>query len=289
MLRHLVVRHTTKYAYNEPVTFGPHRMMFRPRDSHCLRLLNTKLVIDPKPQQIRWAFDVFGNSVAFADFGDAKSSTLTFESEISLQHYESPQPTALLPPEAMNFPFKYSDDEVQDLASLISLNRPDPDDQVLNWARQFVEAGNNVTLDILIAMMSGIRKSFHYKSRQAPGTRDPVRTLELKSGSCRDFALLMIEALRTLGFAARFVSGYIYNPARQPNTGGGSTHAWVQVYLPGCGWIDIDPTNGIFGNRDLITVAVVRDHTLASPLSGKYVGSPSAHPSMTVDVSVTQI
>ena len=96
----------------------------------------------------------------------------------------------------------------------------------------------------------------------------------------------MIEALRTLGFAARFVSGYIYIPARDPNRGGGATHAWVQVYLPGCGWIDIDPTNGIFGNRDLITVAVARDHTMATPLSGNFVGRPSAHLSMKVDVSV---
>lgn len=289
MLRHLVVRHKTEYIYSEPVAFGPHRMMFRPRDSHALRLLNTKLVINPKPVQVRWAFDVFGNSVAYAEFNELKSSVLTFESEISLHHYETPQPTALLLTTAMSFPFRYPDYELPDLAPLIMVNRPDSGNKLSVWARQFVAAGDGVTLDILTAMMRQIRASFRYQSRQASGTRDPIQTLELKAGSCRDFALLMIEALRTLGFAARFVSGYIYTPALDGHKGGGATHAWVQVYLPGCGWIDIDPTNGILGNRDLITVAVARDHTQASPLSGNFVGPPSANLSMKVDVSVAAL
>lgn len=286
MLRHLVVCHKTEYLYSEAVAFGRHRMMFRPRDSHSLRLLSTKLVIDPKPLHIRWAFDAFGNSVAFAEFGETKSSRLTFQSEISLHHYETAKPTALLLDMATKFPFQYPDHERPDLAPLILLDRPDPEDQLSNWARQFVEAGNGVTLEILTAMMTAIRTSFLYQNRQAPGTRDPVETLQLKTGSCRDFALLMIEALRTLGFAARFVSGYIYTAMRDHNRGGGATHAWVQVYLPGCGWIDIDPTNGIFGNRDLITVAVARDHTQASPLTGNFIGLASAYISMNVDVSV---
>ncbi len=286
MPHHLVVHHKTEYLYGEPVTFGRHRMMFRPRDSHSLRLLDTRLVINPKPLHIRWAFDAFGNSVAFAEFGETKSSILTVESEISVQHFETPQPTALLSETATKFPFRYPDQELPDLAPLIVLGGPDPDNRLSDWARQFVETGNSTTLEMLTAMMTTIRTSFRYQSRPAAGTQDPNQTLQLKTGSCRDFALLMIEALRTLGFAARFVSGYIYSPKRDPNRGGGATHAWVQVYLPGCGWIDIDPTNGIFGNRDLITVAVARDHTMATPLSGNFVGRPSAHLSMKVDVSV---
>jgi transglutaminase-like putative cysteine protease len=288
MLHHLVVRHRTEYAYSEPVKFGRHRMMFRPRDSHSLRLLETKLVIDPKPIHIRWAFDVFGNSVAFAEFGETRSSKLVFESEISVHHYETSQPTALLLPTATQFPFLYPNQELADLAPLTVVNRPDPENRLADWAHQFVARGNGVTLNILTAMMEDIRASFEYRARHASGTHDPVMTLDLKYGSCRDFALLMIEALRTLGFAARFVSGYIYNPMRDHNRGGGATHAWVQVYLPGCGWIDIDPTNGIFGNRDLITIAVARDHSQASPLSGDFVGRPSAYRSMKVDVSVLQ-
>jgi transglutaminase-like putative cysteine protease len=262
-------------------------MMFRPRDSHHLQLLSTKLAINPKPVHIRWAFDVFGNSIAFAEFGEVKSNSLTFESEISLYHYEALQPTALLLDAATRFPFQYAHNEVADLAPLIVLNRPDPEHRLSAWAKRFVDIGNGVTLDILTLMMRTIHASFQYQRRQAFGTRDPVTTLALQSGTCRDFALLMIEALRTLGIAARFVSGYIYTPKHQHDHG--ATHAWVQVYLPGCGWIDIDPTNGIFGNRDLITVAVVRDHTLASPLSGNFVGPSSVYNSMKVSVSVSQL
>lgn len=286
MPRHLVVRHKTEYRYREPVTFGRHRMMLRPRDSHSLRILDTKLAITPYPVQLHWAFDAFGNSVAFAEFGDVKSTTLVFESVIALHHYQSQDPTSLLRPEAAIYPFQYSENELPDLAPLIAAGRPDGENQVAEWARQFVQSDKGGTLEILTAMMNAIRKSLQYRVRHAPGTQEPGETLRLKTGSCRDYAVLMIEGLRSLGFAARFVSGYIFNPHREVHRGGGATHAWVQVYLPGCGWIDIDPTNAIFGNRDLITVAVARDHKMASPLSGNFFGRRSAYLSMTVDVSV---
>jgi transglutaminase-like putative cysteine protease len=288
MPRHLTVRHITEYTYCEPVSFGRHRMMFRPRDSHSIRLLDTHLSITPTPRLISWAYDVFGNSVAFAEFGDARSDVLRFESEISVRHYETPQPTSLLQPQATTFPFTYADEELTDLRPVIVQHRPDPDGQLAAWARQFVEMGNHDTLAILTEVLGAIRSTFQYRRRPASGTQDPCRTLELKTGTCRDFALLMIEALRSLGFAARFVSGYIYSPTRVERRGAGATHAWVQVYLPGCGWIEVDPTNGIFGNRDLIRVAVARDHAQALPLTGSFVGRRSLYSGMTVTVSVTQ-
>ncbi len=286
MPRHLVVRHKTEYRYREPVTFGRHRMMFRPRDSHSLRILNTKLAINPNPVQLRWAFDPYGNSVAFAEFGDIRSATLVFESEIALHHYQSQDPTSLLRPEAANYPFQYAVDELPDLTPFIAAGNPNGENGVGEWARQFVQSEAGKTLEILTVMMTTIRASMQYRVRHAPGTQDPVDTLRLNTGSCRDYAVLMIAGLRSLGFAARFVSGYIFNPHRDVHRGGGATHAWVQVYLPGCGWIDIDPTNAIFGNRDLITVAVARDHRLASPLTGNFFGRRSAYLSMNVDVSV---
>ena len=288
MPRHLVVRHKTEYSYREPVTFGRHRMMFRPRDSHSLRILDTKLAINPYPVQVRWAFDAFGNSVAFAEFGDIRSTTLVFESEITLHHYQSPDPTSLLKPEAVTYPFQYSEDELPDLAPLIAAGSAEGENHVADWARQFISPDTGETLAILTAMMNAIRKGFQYRVRHAPGTQDPAETLKLKTGSCRDYAVLMIAGLRSLGFAARFVSGYIFNPHRDAHRGGGATHAWVQVYLPGCGWIDIDPTNAIFGNRDLITVAVARDHKMASPLSGNFFGKRSAYIAMKVEVSVVE-
>ena len=202
---------------------------------------------------------MFGNSVAYAEFGDQRASTLCFESEISILHYEVNQPTALLLPSAERHPFSYSADEVPDIAPLMILNRPD-EGQLASWAVHLADRSGGRTLAILSDMMDTIRREFQYQRRPKAGTQDPAQTIELRTGSCRDFALLMIKALRSLGFAARFVNGYIYTPGRASNQGGGSTHAWVQVYLPGCGWLEMDPTNGIFGNRDFIRIAVARDH-----------------------------
>ena len=286
MRRHLTVRHTTEYRYSEPVTFGRHRMMFRPRDSHTLRLLSTNIAIVPKPVSIRWMYDVFGNSVAYAEFGDQRADSLRFVSEISILHYEVNQLTALLMPSAETYPFAYSADEVPDIAPLMVLNRPDEEGRVARWAAHVAGKSGGRTLAVLCDMMGTIKREFQYQRRPKAGTQDPVQTLELRTGSCRDFALLMIEALRSLGFAARFVSGYIYTPGRARHQGGGATHAWVQVYLPGCGWLEIDPTNGIFGNRDLIRIAVARDHKQAAPLTGSFTGARGAYQGMSISVSV---
>jgi transglutaminase-like putative cysteine protease len=287
MPRLLTVRHVTEYSYAEPVLFGSHRMMFRPRDSHSIRLLDTRLSITPAPSKITWLYDAFGNSVALAYFGDQRSAGLTFESEIVIKHYETPQPTSLLTEQAKSYPFGYSGDELPDLRSAIDPQYADPDGELQRWARNFV-LGNSDTLGILESMVNAIKSDFAYYRRSASGTQDPCETLTKKSGTCRDFALLMIEALRQLGFAARFVSGYIHNSARAERRGSGATHAWVQINLPGCGWIELDPTNGIFGNRDLIRIAVARDHRQALPLSGSFIGKRSAYLGMVVTITVRQ-
>lgn len=289
MRRHLIVRHATAYRYSEPVRFGPHRMMFRPRDSHSLRLLATALEITPRPESVRWIYDAFGNSVAFAMFGETRATELRFVSEIDILHYESPQPTELLLKTAERYPFAYEPEELPDLQAAMAMHRPDDHGTLADWAQAVAHNGDGQTLSILTDMITAIRRDFTYRRRPERGTQDPVLTLELRTGTCRDFALLMIEALRALGFAARFVSGYIYSAARANHQGGGATHAWVQVYLPGCGWIEMDPTNGIFGNRDLIRVAVARDHTQARPLSGSFIGRRSAYLGMDVSVSVSEI
>ena len=134
----------------------------------------------------------------------------------------------------------------------------------------------------------GIREAFSYRKRHEHGTQHPLDTLQTGSGSCRDYALFMIEALRRLGIAARFVSGYIFTGDRA-HDGGGATHAWVQVYLPDAGWIEFDPTNGIEGTRDLIRVAVARDPSQAIPLHGTYTGPTDAFIGMTVNVDVALI
>jgi transglutaminase-like putative cysteine protease len=158
------------------------------------------------------------------------------------------------------------------------------------WAQQFLRHdGRTDTTEMLAAMTHAIRQNLTYLAREESGVQDPVRTLRLGAGSCRDFAVLMMEAVRSLGLAAHFVSGYLYVPEdrRGGRVGGSATHAWLRVYLPVAGWIEFDPTNGIVGNHDLIRVAVVRDPRQAVPVSGTWTGFPSDALGMTVEVEVT--
>ena len=290
MTRRLNVRHTTIYRYAHPVQFGPHRMMFRPRDSHDMRLVATKLKIMPTPVSVQWSFDVFGNSVATAHFDDRAASELHFESAIDLVHYQTADIAGQVAAAAATYPFAYLNDDLPDLQSTMARHRPDPNSRVAAWASQFVEPGQAIpTMTLLKALMEGTRQQITYRARHSRGTQDPAVTLDLGTGSCRDFALLMMEAVRSLGFAARFVTGYIYSPEHKTHhSGGGATHAWMQVYLPGAGWVEFDPTNGIVGNRDLIRVAVTRDPAQAIPLSGTYKGTRSGFLGMAVTVIVQQ-
>ena len=290
-MRRLSINHITKFSYSNPVGFGDHRMMLRPRDSHDLRLLSATLTLTPPAASLRWLHDVFGNSVAIATF-DQQSSELIVESMLDLEHFESAEPDCLIEAYAETYPFAYSAEEIPDLHRLIERNYSDPDHIVDFWAKSFVNSeGKTDTLAMLTAMTQAIKANFKYAVRLSQGCQNPSDTLSQKSGSCRDFALLMIEAVRALGLAARFVSGYLYVPALDANegsqVGGGATHAWAQVYLPGARWIEFDPTNGIVGNRDLIRVAVTRDPSQAIPIVGTWTGAPCDSRGMEVDVTVT--
>lgn len=283
----LTVRHVTIYRYSAPVEFGEHRMMFRPRESHDLRLLSTKLDIRPRPASLRWLHDVFDNSVAIAAF-DETASELRFDSTVTLEHIETPLPDYALDVSARGYPFVYPGDEHTDLVK--ALAREDPDDDVAAWARRFVtRSGPSATMALLQSMTRAVKDEFVYVHRPEKGVQRPADTLRRRSGSCRDFAVFMMEAVRSLGVAARFVSGYIYGPATNQQTatvGGGSTHAWMQAYLPGAGWVDFDPTNSIVGNRNLIRVAVAWDPRNALPLWGTYLGAGAKFLGMDVEVSV---
>ena len=287
-MRLLTVRHVTTYRYAEAVEFGDHRMMFRPRESHDLRLVSSGLQITPRPSAIRWVHDVFDNSVAVVSF-DQPSRELRFESVTTLEHIETPLPEYALAPEADTFPFEYSDDERPDL--LGGLARLSPSAEVDEWALGFVgPPGSTTTMGLLHAMTRGIKNDFEYLRRTEKGVQSPAETLRLRSGSCRDFAVLMMDAVRSLGLAGRFVSGYIFMPeaSHGRTVGGGSTHGWMQAYLPGAGWVDFDPTNSIVGNRNLIRVAVAWDQRNALPLWGTFIGPASAFVGMDVHVSVVE-
>ena len=286
----LTIHHKTEYRYTHPVAFGEHRIMLRPRDGHDLRVLSGSLKIVPEPMSLRWIHDVFGNSVAIATF-DERAQTLSFSSTAVVEHNPAEEYVLTADDTAYFYPFLYDREEFPDLVQFITPQYGDPDGELSAWARTFLDAdGPTPTFNILSGMTHGIREQFSYRKRHEHGTQHPLDTLQTKSGTCRDYALFMIEALRRLGIAARFVSGYIFIPGDRAHgyAGGGSTHAWVQVYLPSAGWIEFDPTNGIVGTRDLIRVAVARDPRQAIPLHGTYLGSADAFVGMNVGIDVVE-
>lgn len=286
----LTVHHDTVYRYNRPVFFGEHQLMFRPRDSHDLRLVESKLVVAP-PAKIRWYHDVFSNSIAIATF-ETQSQELWLQSTIVIEHYGSDAPQFSLEPFARTLPFAYPAEDIPDLGRTIERHYPDQGRKVDTWVRQFFNGSSAVATDVLLADITrAIKMQFKYHERYEPGIQTPVETLARGSGTCRDFALLMMEAVRSMGLAARFVTGYVYDPAldgaQSTIVGSGATHAWVQVYLPGAGWVEFDPTNGIVGGSNLIRVAVARDPSQAIPVKGTFVGNPEDFRDMRAEVKVT--
>lgn len=328
------LRHITTYRYANPVTLGRHRLMLRPRDSHEMKLHGATLGITPTPSQVVWQYDVFGNSVALIDFAEP-ATELTIDSTLDVERFPFVNTDHLVDDHARNLPLAYSADDIRDLAGLQERHVADPDHAVDLWAKGFLasvgkgDSPTPETLAVLNAMAAAIKENFSYMARDAYGTQSPLETLATGSGTCRDFAYLMMEGARSLGLAARFVSGYLYDSFRdlvagqsmgtEPNTpasadnvpsppgsdvgpaaspapvpvrdggvvGGGATHAWVQIYLPGAGWTHFDPTNALASDADLIPVAVVRDPAQASPVAGSWQGLTGDAMGMDVVVQVT--
>lgn len=286
------ITHVTAYRYAKPVTFGTHRAMFLPRRGAWARLLgwSAKTSI---PSKIHWISDPRSNTVTVMEFSEA-GAELTFTFEVQGVYFGVKGVEAFpLEPRADEIPVQYTPDEWTDLAGYLRPHTEDPDGSVAAWTKRFVARDQDQTIDVLRRMLNTFRDDFTYCARETEGTQSPGETLRTKSGSCRDYAWLMIEALRRLGIASRFVSGYLYDAALDGGavgtTGAGATHAWLQVFLPGAGWLDYDPTNQITAGFNLIPVAVARHPAQAIPLEGSWFGEAKDYLGMTVDVAVNKI
>ncbi len=282
----LKIHHRTTYRYRAPVSLGPHRLMLRPRENRDLLLIKGEVVLTPTAA-LNWAQDVFGNTVATASF-PAMTDSLVIDSVVELQLNAAAWPVFDIAASAMVYPFQYSSDEAIDLGALALQQYPDPAGRLRDWSLTFVRGTSTDTLSLLKDLCAGVSKWINYQSREDEGTQSPPETLDRGWGSCRDFAVLFAEAARSLGFGARIVSGYLYDPAqdRVGSAGAGSTHAWAEVYVPGAGWITFDPTNRSVGGYNLIPIAVARDIRQAMPVAGSFVGMSDAFIGMNVEVSV---
>lgn len=283
----LSTRHRTIYRYLSPVRLGPHRLMLRPRESRDLRLLAHDLTVTPAGS-VSWAHDVAGNAVATVTFAGA-TDFLEIDSRTRIELSADAWPVFDIAASAISYPFAYSDDDRADLGALARPQYRDDFGRLRAWAQGFVYATPTDTLSLLKDLSAGIARRIGYQSRDDEGTQSPLATLDRGWGSCRDFAVLFVEAVRSIGLGARIVSGYLYNPDRRlvGSADAGSTHAWAEVYLPGAGWIGFDPTNRTVGGCNLIPVAVVRDIGQAAPVAGSFVGAGNTLAGLFVEVLVT--
>jgi transglutaminase-like putative cysteine protease len=286
------VTHITTYRYARAVAFGEHRVMFRPRPGHDMRVLQAQLTVEPADAQIRYVTDAFSNSIALVTL-PTPAAALVFTARFAIEHFGSPNLELPISEDAALFPLAYSADERLDLHPFLQPWATDERGELAAWAQTFVTATGGHTRATLRTMMEAIRNGFTYRARAEEGTQHPLDTIRLRGGTCRDYAHLMIEACRRLGVAARFVSGYLYDPAvdgaEVGMVGAGSTHAWAELYLPGAGWVAYDPTNLLYGGESLIRVAVTRTPVQAVPLAGTFIGEAADDLGMTIDVQARKL
>jgi len=283
----LRIFHRTVYRYDRPVTFGPHRMMVRPRDGHDLWVLDASLLIVPTAD-LHWRFDTFGNSIALATFSDP-SEILVIENNLLIERY--PREAAAFPPDhrPTPFPFTYDSDDQIDLSPLMALQNPQDLPVLQQWLDSVFGYRPSEALAFLRTLSDAINRSFAYSWRDQLGTQSAAATIESGQGTCRDLAFLFMEAARSFGFAARFVTGYLHDPAGGEGlTGGGATHAWAEIFIPSEGWVEFDPTNCIVGGGALIKVAATRTPSQASPITGSFKGGGAKFLDMDVSVTVAE-
>lgn len=280
------IRHKTEYRYATPVSLGKHQMMLRPRETRDLRLVSFDLDVSPAASVI-WSNDVAGNAVAAATFENT-SDMLAMTARIVVDLKAPVWPVFPIAAHAVSYPFLYSMDDLADLGPLAFPQYKDDAGRLSDWVEGFVMQRPTDTLSLLKDVANGVTTQISYQSRETEGTQGPLETLDRGWGSCRDFAVLFAEAARTLGFGARLVSGYLFNSSDDKigSLGDGSTHAWVEVFVPGAGWIPFDPTNRSVGSANLIPVAVARRIEQVAPVTGSFHGTGSDLISMDVEVSV---
>lgn len=288
----LRLAHLTRYEYSSPVSFAPHALYLRPRETPRQRLHEFRIEISPTARRIATT-DPLDNALDWAFFAPENPATrLEFRTELMVETLDSNPFDFFLKPTVLSFPFAY--DATEKIALIPSLTpRADspPREVLLAWLGQHLPSPPAETVPYLIALNGAVHRALTYTRREEQGVQSAAETLSLGSGSCRDYAVFLIELCRALGLAARFISGYLYEPAATGATPALSPamHAWVEVYLPGAGWRGLDPTRGIFCDDAFVPVAHASFAENVNPIQGTFYGPSNITSQLTTVLSVEKL
>lgn len=279
----LTIKHRTEYRYSQPVKFGRHRLVLRPREGHDIQVERMTLRIEPA-YHIEWIRDVFGNSVAIVDFSEA-AEQLVIDSQVSILQL-LPFPTERPhEPWQVPYPVAYDPLETQVAAAYQSPSFPEDANAVSEWLEEKFTNRNLQDAEALVQALGAlVNGSIGYQRRMEKGVQTPAQTIELGTGSCRDQSTLLLDAARSLGVAARFASGYLNCPASE--AGRAAMHAWVEFYLPMVGWRGYDATLGEATSQKHVVAGVSNHPRGVMPVSGKYTGRSSDYLGMTASVQI---
>ena len=280
----LRIRHETLYTYDRPVRFGAWRLMMRPLDTHATRLIEAYL--ETPPADVKWTYDAYGNCVCHLTPREP-SARLRVVNNLVVDRYPAPDATISVENPRTALPLVYGMTDRPILEPFIVPATDDQDPRYLDWLAQLAPAAGEPAVEFLKRFNLAIRDGLTYGVREEPGTQSPGETLRAGSGTCRDFAWLMIESVRRLGLAARFATGYLYSPGGDIR-GAGATHAWCEVFLPDVGWMEFDPTNGLVESASLIRVATTRTWREADPMRGVVLGDARGELKVSVAVDLVE-
>ncbi len=270
---HVALNHVTSYRYDRPINLGPQTVRLRPAPHSRTRILSYSMRVEPANHFINWQQDPQSNYLARLVFPD-KTTSFRIEVDLVAEMSVLNPFDFFLEPEAENFPFEYDPSLAHELAPYRVKGEATPafEAYLASISREKMQ-----TTNFLVALNQRLQKDIGYLIRMEPGVQTPEVTLVNASGSCRDTGWLLVQLLRHLGFAARFVSGYLIQLKSDVKSLDGPSgtevdftdlHAWCEVYLPGAGWIGLDPTSGLLAGEGHIPLACSPDPTSAAPVSG---------------------
>jgi len=285
----LRISHLTRYYYSQPVLVAPHRLYLRPRHSPRQRIRSFRLDFAPTARVVA-TLDLHDNALDWA-YWLGPTAAINIETEFEIETLDTNPFDFIARADSLQFPFAYDEAERLGLAPWFQPPAGPDAARLQAWLQAQLPSPPTDTLAFIVALNTAVTRTIGYRRRDETGIQSAAETLDLGTGSCRDFAALLIDLCRLSGLAARFVSGYLYEPPPDDPADALPTamHAWAEVYLPGGGWKGLDPTRGILCNDAFVPVAHAIRGEWVSPVQGSYSAAGPVTAELHADISVVRL